>query len=254
MRRSHLSFLAATFMSVFVLFACSDGSDPQGQPDSGPVADTAVGKTSAKLKGVKAYDSLKGTAQLEVEVQGTPTKVELLSGSDVVATADSAPFTLSWDTTGQKDGIVELKVRCDGDDTMTSEAVKLVVLNKGSEATFTDGTGADIAVPKDSPYVDQHLKHHWTMGAGITRVIGVLYWDDQALELELAIGMGTCPHSGTKAADVKGKTGAIGVEYGTGQALTEGKWFAHVDLVNKTDDAVKGKTVPYTVKAYLLVD
>lgn len=227
-----------------VVAACGDGG-------TNTAAD--LGTTSAALKGIDAYAVLKGSAAVEITTSGTPAKVELLADGKVVATATTAPFALTFDTAALKDGVVELSLRCD--DLPMDGKVKVIVLNKGQEAAFTDGSGGTITVPADGNYLDPHLKYHWQMAKGVKRVIAMLTWREPTFDLELAIGMGECPDHGTLAAKGQSKDAPLVVTFGQGGPdLGTGTWFAHVAFMNVSDKATHGKSGTFSIKTYLLVD
>lgn len=238
------SFCFAALLTL-TASACGD-SDNQATVDSG------VGSTSAAITGVETYGALTGSATIETTTTGTPGSIELLADGNVVATANAAPFALTFDTTTVKDGVVELSLRCDGQ--QMADKVKVIVLNKGQEVSFSDGTGGTIAAPADGNYVDQHLKYHWQLTKGFKRIVAVLSWDNPTFELELTIGAGECPDSGTVAELGQSKDSPLAVSYGSTQELATGMWFAHVDYKNRTDTATHGKDTTFAVKAYLLVD
>ena len=101
-------------------------------------------------------------------------------------------------------------------------------------------------------YVDQHLRYHYDMVSGVKKIINVLTWGSSEFKLELAIGMGVCPSSGTTAVKKESYTSPLLLTYpesGTA-ALKSGQWFAHVQLMNSTK--VLGKKTPFKVIGYLL--
>lgn len=251
--------LTFTLILSLIVVGCGDDDGGSTTKDSGLVADTGATTDSvsttpatASFKQLKAYSSIKGTASLEATVSGTPTKVELLAAAKVVATLTAAPWTFSWDTSGQADGLVKLALKAtNAAGSKTSDEVSVVILNKGSEISWKAGNSNTIIVPT-SGYVDQHLRYHWDMPAGVTKILAVLSWDKPGFKLELALGMGTCPDSGTVATRKESETSPLLVTYpeSGSAALASGQWFGHVQLMNSTQ--VLGKNTPFKVIGYLL--
>lgn len=248
--------------AALLVAACSDDDNPPpadttGTPDAGAdvlmsdgtTADAAV--PTATFKALEAYSGHQGTATLETEVNDVVTKIELLAGGTVVATADAAPFTLDWDTTQSDDGMVNLSLKAYADaETATSEEVPVVVYNNGETATFIGGSDAATMEIDASGVGDFHIKWHWMMPEGIKRVIAVAFWDNPAFEMDLALGMGTCPHSGTEAARTDSATSPVLNDYDPGNQLSVDQWFAHVGATNESDLA--GESTDMTIKVFLL--
>ena len=238
---------------------CSDDSANNATGDSGPTGDTgaitdsvSVTPATATFKQLTAYSAIKGKASLEATITGTPTKLELLADGKVVASATASPWTITWDTSAQADGVVKLSLKAENAaGSKTSDAVPVVVLNKGSEVAWTDGNSSEVIVPP-SGYVEQHLRYHWTMPAGVTKLLAVLSWDKPGFKLELAVGLGNCPDSGTVATRKESETSPVLITYpesGTA-ALKQGMWFGHVQLMNSTK--VLGLKTPFKIIGYLL--
>lgn len=260
-KKNRVSMFSMAAFSVALVLAvapgCGDDSNTDdGKKDGGVVADQTVPTTAPKVsfKDLAAYSVAKGTTKITAKVEGTATKLELLADGKVVVTLDKAPWEFSWDSTKASDGIAKLSIKGHaGAKSATSDETAVVVLNKGEEATWLAGNSSKIIVPT-SGYVEQHLKFGYMMPAGIAQIINVLTWEKEGFELELAIGVGTCPHSGTTAAKKQSKTSPIVIAYPekvTGK-LGVGKWFAHVDLMNKTDAKISGKETKFKVVTYLL--
>jgi hypothetical protein len=248
-----------TIIICVAVAGCSDDSANNATGDSGPSGDTgaitdsvSVTPATATFKQLTAYSAIKGKASLEATITGTPTKLELLADGKVVASAAASPWTITWDTSVQADGLVKLSLKAqNAAGSKTSDAVPVVVLNKGTEVTWKAGNSAVVIVPA-SGYVDQHLRYHWDMPIGVTKILAVLSWDKPGFKLELALGMGVCPDSGTVAIRKESETSALLVTYpesGTA-ALKQGQWFAHVQLMNSSK--VLGKKTPFKVIGYLL--
>lgn len=253
-------FLVSTLTALLAL-GCSDdtssGTDSGTQDSSTQDGSTSSGDASvatATFKALKAYSVVKGSATIEATVTGTPTKLELLVDGVAAASLTAAPWSFTWDSTKTSDGLRKLSLKATaGAGAKTSAEITVVVLNKGEEVTWLAGNSGTVTVPSTG-YVEQHLKFHWMMGTGFKQAIGLLFFDNTSdgFNLELALGVGTCPHSGTTAKKLAGKTSPVVVIYpdAPGNALGSGQWFAHVDLMNPKD--VLGKNTPFNIKVYLL--
>ena len=251
--------LTFTLILSMVAAGCGDDGGNTATLDGGATVDTVAAADSvtttpatASFKQLKAYSAIKGKASLEATVTGVPAKLELLADAKVVATLTAAPWTFSWDTSAQADGLVKLALKAtNAGGSKTSDAVSVVLLNKGAEITWKDGNSATVIVPT-SGYVEQHLRYHWDMPAGVTKVLAVLSWDKPGFKLELAIGMGNCPDSGTVASRKESETSPVLVTYpeSGAAALATGLWFGHVQLMNSTK--VLGKQTPFKIIGYLL--
>ena len=252
-------------LALAFTFGCSD--DTSSNNNNTPKQDTgsttadkgsvqadaaATAPPSASFKVLKPYSSVKGSASLEATVTGTAAKLELLADGKTVATLTTSPWTFTWDTSALADGVMKLSIKATNSaGSKTSTETPVVVLNKGSEISWKAGNSGTVIVPTTG-YVDQHLRYHWDMLAGVTKIITVLTWDKPGFKMELALGMGTCPHSGTTAIKKESETSPLLVSYpetGTA-ALTTGQWFAHVQLMNGT--SVLGQQTPFKVIGYLL--
>jgi hypothetical protein len=181
------------------------------------------------------------------------TKLELLVDGKLEATASAAPFSFSWDTSKRPDGIAKhsLKAYVGGTAVDGKDLLPVIVLNNGSEVSWKDGNSGKVIVPA-SGYVDQHLKHHWTMPGGVKKVIALLHWDVPGFKLELQIGVGECPDNGTTAAKAESEISPTVVEWGpaSGTIPANAMWFAHVQLMNSAK--VLGKETPFSLKAFLI--
>ena len=256
-----LSVIGILTISMALVLGCGDDTadnDDNTKLDAGgtPIADQKVAAKAPEVSfsGLTAYTALKATATIKTEVKGTATKLELLADGKVVATLAKAPWEFSWDTTKAKDGIVKLSLKGHADTkSATSKETAVVVLNKGELAKWVIPAKGKIIVPA-SGYVEQHLRFGYPMVAGVTEVISILSWDKAGYELELAIGAGTCPESGKTAAKKQSKTSPVVVTYKppSGTLPTTTPWFAHVDLMNRTEKAISGKDTPFQVVTYLL--
>lgn len=115
------------------------------------------------------------------------------------------------------------------------------------DLTFTDGTEGTYTVIADA---DSHGKQHFTMPEGKDVLVLTATWPDAAWEMEVAAGVGGCPHSGTTHATVTAN-GAARVFLPASQlsaettTFTTGEtWFIHL---NAKGEHAAGETVAYTM-------
>jgi hypothetical protein len=262
------------------LAACS--SDDNGRKDTGGKIDSSVTvpdsapkpdlpKIDVSFKELKGYEVFKGQMTVKVNVSANVNRVELLGDTQfylcgtgvkmcaktvLVASSTSAPFDLTWDTSAVPDNIIMVAVKAyvgNGNDSVTTAKVPVIVMNNGEEVTWTDGHTGKVTVAATG-YVDQHLKYHWTMPADVKEVVGLLSWDSNDFTLELKVGVGECPDTGTTAAGAQSATSPCLVEYipTKGTVPSGSMWFGHVQLMNPTEAKIQGKETSFEIKAYLL--
>jgi hypothetical protein len=198
-----MSIIRSFFLlSVFCLAGVLSGCDEDGVND---LEDPAVA-----IDNLVSYQPVAGT--FDVAITATDDVgvelVELLVDGEVAATADAEPFGIAWDTTAVPAGIVEVVARVTDGAGKTAETapVRIVVVNGGGESELTEGNEGEIVIPEGYnglQEVDQ--KHHWTTGSdGASRVIAVLLWEipegDDPWKIQVDVGTGFCPHSGTSYA------------------------------------------------------
>jgi len=234
----HVNHVA--LIAVFVAVGCGDDSSTS-PTDTLVVADG--GAISSSFKSLTQYSVAMGEMSLETDTTGSATKVELLADGKVVASATTAPFTIKWDTTSQADGVVKLSLKAHG---ATSEEIPVVVLNNGEAVAFTEGETQTMTIVANT---DTDVKVHWTMPAGVKKVIGVLFWKNAEFKLEIAIGTGNCPHSGETAASNTSDTSPVVTEFGGTTNLASVMWFSHAKVMNT---GLEGKSTELTFKAFLL--
>jgi hypothetical protein len=236
--------------SLMVVACGDDTAAPDGAvaPDSGVDTVAAVAPT-AEFKALSAYDGIQGIKEITAEVSASVDKLELLADDKAVAEATKAPFTISFDSSKVSDGVVKLKLKAHaGSKTAESDVIAVVVYNNGEKATWLAGNSGTMTIKSG---MDNHLKYHWNMPDSVKQVIAVLFWKEKGFKMELAVGTGTCPHSGTKALDIKGDDTPIHLVFGDGKTnLTVCQWFAHAGATNEPD--MLDKSTLMTIEAYLL--
>jgi len=103
--------------------------------------------------------------------------------------------------------------------------------NQLSDQLATDGGGRmTMSIPLvGTAFVETDVKDHYTMPAGIMKVIVNISWDKSGWDLNLAVGTGDCPDNGVvKASQKNVNAGPVVLEFkADGEALPEGQWFVH---------------------------
>jgi len=84
---------------------------------------------------------------------------------------------------------------------------------------------------------EHHVKHHFSMPEGTRNLQVIGQWDEADWGMDLAIGIGGCPHRGKTMATTAGSGGELKIELaaaeleGAPEAFVAGdKWFAHFGL------------------------
>jgi len=197
------------------------------------------------LTNVRALDVVSGVLPVQASAPG---EVTLFADGKQVGPAGGDPARFSWDTAGSPDGLVELVLR-QGEKELDRKRV--VVLNRGAEVFFKNGSGGKVVVPPTG-YQHQHLRYHWDQNEPARKVLALLTWDQPGFDLELALGRGTCPHHGEQVAAGHGTSSPVVVTHEAPDSLPTGQWFAHVRLINESGSAVLGKETAFQVRAYVL--
>jgi hypothetical protein len=253
------SLLAAVALVVLVA-GCSNTSATDGKPAApDDVTAPAVALTTA----VGRYDVVRGEQTLEVDATDdvAVVRTELYVDGEMVAEAAEAPFALTWDSATVADGERLMKVvayDAAGNQAETEE-VPVFVVNGGKTPTFdefpkaVDGQLAStFKVPADWDGNDEviDLKYHFTMPAGVKRLVAVLQWDaSQGFKLDFSSGTGFCPDSGVMKVQTIENDGEALLIFEPGDALEQTGWFVHVGAANAS--TMKGKSVPFTERVVL---
>lgn len=126
---------------------------------------------------------------------------------------------------------------------------------------FDDGSSGTYVVDSSA---DDHVKHHWYMPEGVDHLVVTGTWDteeDDSWVFELAVGTGTCPHSGTEYGGTEGSGGELvvelypsDVEEGAETFTADEKWFAHFGLVDQTHSDGDTTDYAFDVQACTAVD
>jgi hypothetical protein len=240
-------------VTIVALLGCNEART--GAPGSEGAA--AQGATASALrfgfKDLRTLDVVSGPHRITVEGPASPEPLELLADGKPVAPLGTGR-TASLDTTKLPDGLVTVALAASrGGGRTVLASTQVVVLNRGAEAFFKNGSGGKVSVPPTGERPHQHLRYHFDLQDGVKRVLAVLTWEGgEGFDMELALGQGTCPHHGTARATRTGRSSPVSVLHAApeGQTLAAGQWFAHVDLKNAAE--VAGKEAPFSVKAFLL--
>jgi hypothetical protein len=123
--------------------------------------------------------------------------------------------------------------------------------NQLSDQLETDGNGRmTMTIPLvGTAFVETDVKDHYTMPAGIKKVIVNISWDKSGWDLNLAIGTGDCPDNGVaKASQNNVNAGPVVLEFkADGEALEEGQWFVHAACNDLNSHRGETVTFSYTV-------
>jgi len=123
--------------------------------------------------------------------------------------------------------------------------------NQLSDQLATDGGGRmTMTVPLvGTAFVETDVKDHYTMPAGIMKVIVNISWDKSGWDLNLAIGTGDCPDNGAAlASQANVNSGPVALEFkADGEALQEGQWFVHAACNDLNSHRGESVTFSYTV-------
>ena len=252
--------LVLAFALVAMLAAACGGGSSNPQEDAGPPDETApvVTLDLGRYAVVTATQLVTHLATDDVAV----VRAELLVDDVVVGQSTEEPFTVEWDTTGAADGVHTILVAAydAAGNRGASEATPVFVLNAGQDVVLDEDPDpqpgffeATFSVPAAWSGSNEQIdkKYHWTMPAGVSRVIAVLLYDPASgFALDFSTGTGWCPDSGQKLLELAESDGEILLEYAPGAALTEGQWFVHVGATNAAD--MKGQSVPFKLRVVLL--
>jgi hypothetical protein len=250
--------VAIALVAVLVGTACGGSTNVQqdaGLPDeTAPVVTLDLGR----------YDVVAGPREVTMFATDdvAVVRTELLVDGVAVAQSTQEPFSITWDSAALADGVRSVQVAAydAAGNRGESEVVPVFVVNAGQEvildedpdqvAGFFEGTfSVPAAWSGNNEQIDR--KYHWTMPAGISRVLTVLLYDPASgFELNFSTGTGWCPDSGHAMVELSESDGEILLEHAPGAALAEGQWFIHVGGTNAAD--VKGQSVPFQARVILL--
>jgi hypothetical protein len=117
--------------------------------------------------------------------------------------------------------------------------LKEVITGEGAIASATDGA-------------ESHQRHAYDLPDGAAGIVAVVTWKDTAWkEIEIAVGIGLCPHRGRKLESARGSSGVAALHHGVqaDEALAEDKWFLHVNA-DAGLAANPGKSLLYSYAVY----
>jgi hypothetical protein len=256
--RSRTLVVAIALVATLAGAACGGGST-NVQQDAGPPDETAPIVTLDMGR----YDVVAGPRVVTMFATDdvAVVRTELLVDDVVVGESTAEPFSIDWDSTGAADGVRSVRVAAydaagnRGD----SDPVPVFVANAGQEAILDEDPDqapgffeSVFSVPASWSGNNEQIdrKYHWSMPAGISRVVTVLLFDPAAgFELNFSTGTGWCPDSGQAMVEVSENDGEILLEHAPGAALAEGQWFIHVGGTNAAD--MKGLSVPFQARVLL---
>lgn len=214
--------------------------------------ETAAGASPGSASAAVAFANLRDldvvSGTVVVRVQPAPRgRVLLVAGGVVVASTAAPGVGLTWDSTRGPDGLVGLELREQPRGGSPLARTRVVVVNRGAEVFFSDGSGGKISVPP-SGYEPQHLRYHFRMSDGAKRMLAILTWERPGVELELAAGLGQCPHHGTTLARQTSARSPIVLDLAVPPDAPPERWFCHVRLTNA--ERVLGTETPFSVRAF----
>jgi len=225
-------------------------NDERASSGAGVPASTSTGPRAAFV-GLRPLDVVSGPAAIKTEGgQGLGTLELLVGGRPALKLDSSGQGRL--DTARLPDGLTELALAAERQGARTVlSTVPVVVLNQGSEVFFKNGSSGKVDVAPVG-YHEQHLRYHWDMADGPKRVLAIVSWSGEGFEWELAVGTGTCPHSGVTMAQIRATRSPASLVYeaAEGKPITAGQWFAHLKLLNP--ERVAGKSASFDIRAFLL--
>ncbi|MBI5482001.1 MAG: Ig-like domain-containing protein [Deltaproteobacteria bacterium] len=254
------SFVVAIALVAMVAAAACGGGSTHVQEDAGPPDETAPVVTLD----LGRYDVVAGARVVTMFATDdrAVVRTELLVDGVAVAESTQEPFTIDWDSTAAADGVRSLQVAAydAAGNRGESEVVPVFVVNAGQEPILDEDPdqtagffAATFSVPANWGGSNEQIdrKYHWTMPAGIGRVVTVLLFDPTVgFELNYSTGTGWCPDSGQAMVELSENDGEILLEFAPGVALPEGQWFIHVGGSNAAD--MKGQTAAFRVRVVLL--
>lgn len=246
---------------VFVLglafVACDDSVTTQDGSDDSTQDTTAPTVIFDELS---AYEVLSGSRTLNPQVSddGGVALVELRVDGVVSASVDQEPFQLIWDTTKTTDGLHNVSLKATDATGNTTELfpVRVAVINDGLVPVLENNGVGEWDIPSDYDGTQEvDIKHHWTNDEAYAKAIGVITWevpDGQGeWDVELAMGEGTCPHSGVVYDDgFYSTSGAV-----EGEVIPTAGWpaatqfFIHGKPMNPMEH--KGDTISYRMYVFL---
>jgi hypothetical protein len=178
------------------------GDEKSGEGEGLPVDEPLVAVAMASMT---PYAAVQGEVAVDVALSRVEVvrKVELLVGDSVAAVSETAPFALAWDSTGTGDGLVQVSVRATDEFGRVTESdqLPLVILNRGAMMELIQGDTGTMVIPANfDGSQETHVKHHWMASRAYPRALGIFLWEPPQegpdWEIELRMGIGTCPHNG----------------------------------------------------------
>jgi|GEM_PF-2606047 len=123
----------------------------------------------------------------------------------------------------------------------------------GTELQTDNGGKMTLSIPfVGVNFLETAVKDHYNMPAGMKRIVVNINWDKTGWNLEISIGSGECPDSGTELASKTATTSPITIEYTSedGEPLPEGQWFIHAKANDASSHRGESVTISYTITVY----
>lgn len=256
------------FLTAVGLLACGPANDKKEEKD--PKKDTNASIVITGPGTLECVGSACMPAATNVTVDFTTTlehsvaSATLYRSHDDLELAASDGGSMTFDVSSFPSGPVSIYVEVtdEHDFTYRSDDKKLMVINDptGVIAVFLEGTSfAQIDIPTNyngTQEVDSKL--HWTNPAGIKNVSAVVTWEvpagQEPWNIEVKVGAGNCPHSGTVWGDDTTTTEnpllhEVGATQISATSFPEGRSFVHMRPINAHEHI--GESLPYRVLVYL---
>jgi hypothetical protein len=99
---------------------------------------------------------------------------------------------------------------------------------------------------------ESHQRHPYDLPDGTAGIVAVVTWKDTAWkEIEIAVGIGPCPHRGRKLESARSSSGRAALHHAVqaDEALADDKWFLHVNA-DAGLAANPGESLPYSYAVY----
>ena len=121
-----------------------------------------------------------------------------------------------------------------------------------AEAVLREVIAGDGAITTPSGAGESHQRHPYDLPSGAAGIVAVVKWADTAWsDVEIAVGIGLCPHRGRKLESARSSNGVAALHHAVqaDEALAEDKWFLHVNG-DAGLAANPGKSLPYSFAVY----
>ncbi|MBW2733976.1 MAG: hypothetical protein JRH20_16430 [Deltaproteobacteria bacterium] len=261
--------------SLAVACGASDGPTDSGYPedtrsadgqvstdDSSPRVDGAV-PTVLGIANISPYQVVRGIVTIEITTGPiAPDAVTLIVKGQEVARAESAPFSLRWDTTQHEDALIWLRLETADEQ---SESLTVMVLNEGQRISFdsaptqTGGVGETVEgsflVLEDGSFEPLGSEAQWELPPGFRAIVMLLFWNNEAFEMQFEVGRGTDHASGSFAVGGRSNYSPTNIWYSLTHERTDlapGVCYVYVSPQETDDPALQGQNTGFRLEGFLL--